>query len=64
MDTTIWRELAPGALAIVLVGYAEALFAAKARPCRMETTLIRREAAPHRHAALEDFRLFALAKAM
>jgi high affinity sulfate transporter 1 len=30
LDTTIWRELAPGALAIVLVGYAEALGAAKA----------------------------------
>jgi sulfate permease, SulP family len=29
-DTTILRELAPGALAIVLVGYAEALGAAKA----------------------------------
>jgi high affinity sulfate transporter 1 len=30
LDTTILRELAPGALAIVLVGYAEALGAAKA----------------------------------
>jgi sulfate permease, SulP family len=30
LDTTIWYELAQGALAIVLVGYAEALGAAKA----------------------------------
>src|SRR5215471_14363283 len=30
LDATIWYELAPGALAIVLVGYAEALGAAKA----------------------------------
>src|SRR5262245_31490582 len=30
LDPTIWYELAPGALAIVLVGYAEALGAAKA----------------------------------
>lgn len=30
LDTTVLRELAPGALAIVLVGYAEALGAAKA----------------------------------
>jgi len=30
LDATILRELAPGALAIVLVGYAEALGAAKA----------------------------------
>ena len=30
LDASIWYELAPGALAIVLVGYAEALGAAKA----------------------------------
>ena len=30
----------------------------------VDTQTYRREAAPHRHAALEDFRLFALAKAM
>ena len=30
----------------------------------VDTEAYRREAAPHRHAALEDFRLFALAKAM
>ncbi|GLR96720.1 hypothetical protein GCM10007858_43570 [Bradyrhizobium liaoningense] len=30
----------------------------------VETEEYRREVAPHRHAALEDFRLFALAKAM
>jgi MFS superfamily sulfate permease-like transporter len=30
LDPTVWYELAPGALAIVLVGYAEALGAAKA----------------------------------
>jgi len=30
----------------------------------VDTETYRREAAPHRHAALEDFRLFALAKAM
>jgi sulfate permease, SulP family len=30
LDATMWYELAPGALAIVLVGYAEALGAAKA----------------------------------
>ena len=29
-----------------------------------DTETYRREVAPHRHAALEDFRLFALAKAM
>ena len=31
LDTTTWYELAPGALAIVLVGYAESIGAAKAR---------------------------------
>ena len=30
LDLAVWRELAPGALAIVLVGYAEALGGAKA----------------------------------
>ncbi|MGY4623635.1 hypothetical protein [Bradyrhizobium sp. USDA 4486] len=30
----------------------------------VDTEVYRREVAPHRHAALEDFRLFALAKAM
>lgn len=30
----------------------------------VDTETCRREAAPHRHAALEDFRLFARAKAM
>ena len=30
----------------------------------VDTDTYRREAAPHRHAALEEFRLFALAKAM
>lgn len=30
----------------------------------VDTETYRREAAPHRHAALEDFRLLALAKAM
>jgi hypothetical protein len=30
----------------------------------VDSETYRREAAPHRHAALEDFRLFALAKAM
>ncbi len=30
----------------------------------VDTETYRREVAPHRHAALEDFRLFALAKAM
>lgn len=30
----------------------------------VDTEAYRREAAPHRHAALEEFRLFALAKAM
>ena len=30
----------------------------------VDTEIYRREVAPHRHAALEDFRLFALAKAM
>ncbi|MGY3237528.1 MULTISPECIES: SulP family inorganic anion transporter [unclassified Bradyrhizobium] len=34
LDTTTLRELAPGALAIVLVGYAEALGAAKAAAMR------------------------------
>ena len=30
----------------------------------VDTEIYRREVAPHRHAALEDFRLFALVKAM
>jgi len=37
LDATILYELAPGALAIVLVGYAEALGAAKAAAALIRT---------------------------